>query len=181
MHNQKGEPESGSFCHRNRVKVCIALGIAGLFTAAGITLGISMWNNETNPTTATAPAPVVIPTTPSPSSDTTLAANEAQTRAGRFRGVSSTASGVISFRGIPYAEPPVGDLRFADTVPLNRTWTETFNATQFSPGCMQGLFLTLPNSTFPYGCECNYDGQALAESQKVVAVTVNYRLGVLGG
>jgi para-nitrobenzyl esterase len=37
------------------------------------------------------------------------------TRAGRVRG--TYADGVHAFRGMPYAQPPVGRLRFAAPVP----------------------------------------------------------------
>ncbi|PIK55598.1 para-nitrobenzyl esterase [Apostichopus japonicus] len=40
------------------------------------------------------------------------------------------------FRGIPYAKPPVGDLRFAKPEPMD-PWTEVYNATYFRPICWQ--------------------------------------------
>ncbi|OJJ42202.1 hypothetical protein ASPZODRAFT_137432 [Penicilliopsis zonata CBS 506.65] len=44
--------------------------------------------------------------------------------------------GVNVYRGIPYAKPPVGDLRFrAPEKPDN--WTGTLNATVFGPQCIQ--------------------------------------------
>ncbi|KAK6622889.1 hypothetical protein RUM43_008740 [Polyplax serrata] len=43
------------------------------------------------------------------------------------------------FRGIPYAEPPVGKLRFRDPVPVG-SWEGVYNATFQRPGCMQGSF-----------------------------------------
>jgi len=43
---------------------------------------------------------------------------------------------VESFRGIPFALPPVGDLRFAPPVADNRT-LGTFNATNWGPSCIQ--------------------------------------------
>ncbi|KUF98691.1 hypothetical protein AM588_10010284 [Phytophthora nicotianae] len=36
---------------------------------------------------------------------------------------------------MPYAQPPVGDLRFRNPVPLNTTWTDSKNATEYSPEC----------------------------------------------
>ncbi|KAG6956774.1 hypothetical protein JG688_00011278, partial [Phytophthora aleatoria] len=39
------------------------------------------------------------------------------------------------FLGMPYAQPPVGDLRFRNPEPLNSTWTEAKNATEYSPEC----------------------------------------------
>src|SRR4051794_20673609 len=43
---------------------------------------------------------------------------------------------VYSSRGIPYAQPPVGDLRWAAPQPLPR-WTGTLQATSFGAVCPQ--------------------------------------------
>ncbi len=40
------------------------------------------------------------------------------------------------FLGIPYAQAPVGRLRFKDPVPL-RPWTGVRNATEFGSSCLQ--------------------------------------------
>ncbi|MCX6609490.1 MAG: carboxylesterase family protein, partial [Acidobacteria bacterium] len=45
-------------------------------------------------------------------------------------------SGVRVFRGIPYAKPPVDNLRFAPPVPAG-PWDATLNAKGFGPQCMQ--------------------------------------------
>ncbi|XP_072179996.1 cholinesterase-like [Diadema setosum] len=49
---------------------------------------------------------------------------------------------VDAFLGIPYAEPPMGPLRFKPPVPKQR-WDHTFNATYFGYGCMH-----LPDKIF---------------------------------
>lgn len=46
------------------------------------------------------------------------------------------ADGTRVFRGIPYAQPPVGDLRWKPPVEAAR-WTGTRDATKFGPACMQ--------------------------------------------
>lgn len=46
------------------------------------------------------------------------------------------ADGVTSFRGIPYAEPPVGDLRWKPPVP-KAAWEGALDATHFGPACVQ--------------------------------------------
>jgi para-nitrobenzyl esterase len=46
------------------------------------------------------------------------------------------ASGVQAFLGIPFAEPPVNDLRWERPVPIKGSLGEV-NATQFMPACMQ--------------------------------------------
>ncbi len=53
---------------------------------------------------------------------------------GRVEGV--TADGVTSFKGIPFAAPPVGNLRWRDPQPV-RPWKGIKPADRFAPGCMQ--------------------------------------------
>ncbi|MGI9223245.1 MAG: carboxylesterase family protein, partial [Woeseiaceae bacterium] len=45
---------------------------------------------------------------------------------------------VIAFLGVPYAEPPVGDLRWRAPQPLTSTMPRR-DATQFAPACMQTM------------------------------------------
>src|SRR3989442_248867 len=54
---------------------------------------------------------------------------------GQLQGVE--ADGVISFKGIPFAAPPVGELRWRPPQPTPR-WTGVRHATEFGPSCMQG-------------------------------------------
>jgi para-nitrobenzyl esterase len=44
--------------------------------------------------------------------------------------------GVRSFKGIPFAQPPVGDLRWREPQPV-KNWSGVRNADQFGPRCMQ--------------------------------------------
>lgn len=48
-------------------------------------------------------------------------------------------SRVSQFLGIPFAKPPVGDLRFRKPVSI-QPWKETLQATEFTASCMQYLF-----------------------------------------
>ena len=135
------------------------------------------------------------------------------TSAGPVEGASET-DGLRVFKGIPFAQPPVGALRWQPPQPA-RTWTETRQATAFGPQCMQRrqfadmvfrangssedcLYLNiwapqvrggagLPVLVYFYGggftagdgSEPRYDGAAMAR-HGIVALTVNYRLGVFG-
>jgi para-nitrobenzyl esterase len=135
------------------------------------------------------------------------------TTAGPIEGVTDTG-GLRVFKGIPFAEPPVGALRWQPPQPLKK-WTEARLATAFGAQCMQRrqfadmvfrsngmsedcLFLNvwtpaktaaerLPVLVYFYGggfmagdgSEPRYDGAAMAR-RGIVALTVNYRLGVFG-
>lgn len=49
-----------------------------------------------------------------------------------------THKNVSTFLGVPYGQPPVGDLRWRTALPVNASGIEV-NATQFGPGCGQLL------------------------------------------
>ncbi len=123
-------------------------------------------------------------------------------------------SGIKTFRGIPFAAPPVGNLRWREPQPL-QNWSGMRKADKFGPRAMQlpifgdmnfrsdgmsedCLYLNvwtpaktgnekLPVLVYFYGggfmagdgSEPRYDGESMAR-KGIVAVTVNYRLGVFG-
>ena len=59
-----------------------------------------------------------------------------QTTSGEVHGfINETAPLVRQFLGVPYAEPPLGDLRFAP--PQTKASGPAINATAFAPSCMQ--------------------------------------------
>ena len=57
-----------------------------------------------------------------------------QTESGSVRGIAS--GDVISWKGIPYAAPPVGDLRWRVPQPV-KPWQGMLSAAKFGPSCMQ--------------------------------------------
>lgn len=141
------------------------------------------------------------------------AADRIMTKAGPVQGTTG-ADGIRTFKGIPFAAPPVGALRWQPPQPLKR-WTDVRSASAFSAQCMQRrqfadmvfrssgvsedcLYLNvwtpastrgarLPVLVYFYGggftagdgSEPRYDGAAMAR-RGIVALTVNYRLGLFG-
>ncbi|HUV69198.1 MAG TPA: carboxylesterase family protein [Terracidiphilus sp.] len=123
---------------------------------------------------------------------------------GALRGEQS--DGVNVFRGVPFAEPPVGPLRFRPPVKAKR-WTGERDATRFAAAPMQGglpaveksedcLYLNIwapqGKGPFPvyvwihgggftggYSFAPVFDGSELARAG-IICVTVAYRLGVFG-
>ena len=114
---------------------------------------------------------------------------------------------IRSYLGIPYAAPPVGDLRWRAPQPVV-PWSGVREARGFSPACAQtAVWLDHPKSedclylniwaeekarNLPvmvwihgggyYGgtaAQAGYDGHNLAK-RGVIVVTINYRLGVFG-
>jgi len=59
---------------------------------------------------------------------------EADVTGGKVSGV--VANGIVSFRGIPFAAPPVGELRWKAPQPL-KPWIGVKQATRFGPSCVQ--------------------------------------------
>jgi para-nitrobenzyl esterase len=121
------------------------------------------------------------------------------TRAGKVRGTNADV--VLAFRGIPYAQPPVGLLRFAAPVP-HEPWDGVLDAREFGPPPPQPMRLTssdewltvnvwtphvgaagLPVMVWLYGGrfttgasdESDCDGAHLAAGG-VVVVSLNYRV-----
>ncbi|WP_459722194.1 carboxylesterase/lipase family protein [Actinophytocola sp. KF-1] len=130
------------------------------------------------------------------------------------RVVVRTAAGLVAgeragrlavFRGVPYAQPPVGELRFASPRPV-RPWHGVREATAFAPPSYQtvlpgssedGLYANVwtpdtrgarPVLVYIHGggwrlgagSDPNYDGARLADRGDLVVVNFNYRLGPFG-
>jgi para-nitrobenzyl esterase len=131
-----------------------------------------------------------------------------RTASGLIAGTTGSEKGVRVFKGIPFAAPPVGRLRWRDPQPP-APWQGVRSATEFGPRCMQGqdanpttsedcLYLNVwtaapsaaerrPVIVWSYGgslrsgagSQPQYDGEALAR-KGAVFVTYNYRLGPFG-
>ena len=141
-------------------------------------------------------------------------ANQVTISNGVLEGITLPGTGVRSFRGIPFAQPPVGALRWKEPQPV-QSWSGVRKADKFGPRAMQQpvfsdmvfrsdgvsedcLYLNvwappgsagahLPVLVYFYGggliagdgSELRYDGESMA-AKGIVAVTVNYRLGIFG-
>ena len=68
---------------------------------------------------------------PSSAADTT-----AKVEGGLVQGVAE--SGLAVYKGIPFAAPPIGDLRWKAPRPLIG-WSGVRNAVRFAPACMQSM------------------------------------------
>lgn len=55
---------------------------------------------------------------------------------GSYYGIRSARYGQDFFLGMPYAQSPLGNLRYAAPQPLNTSWTGLKNATEYSLGCV---------------------------------------------
>ena len=59
-----------------------------------------------------------------------------ETTQGPIQGVTTEDAGIYTFNGIPYAAPPVDNLRWAAPASAPN-WVETRDASQFGNRCMQ--------------------------------------------
>jgi para-nitrobenzyl esterase len=127
---------------------------------------------------------------------------------GKLAGVEK--DGVKSFLGIPYAAPPIGDLRWRAPQPV-QAWQGTRAATAFGPVCRQTAdWVKMPQSedcltlnvwaparkaakpypvlvwihggglTSGHGSEWGSDGGRSIVQKGVIFVSINYRLGLFG-
>jgi para-nitrobenzyl esterase len=133
---------------------------------------------------------------------------EVRTAAGRVRGRHE--DGVTVFRGIPFAEPPVGDARFAAPRPA-RAWDGVREAFSFGPpppqdlggfrerinpadgddwltinvwtpdpGARRPVMVWIQGGAYKFGSADGYDARQIVRDGDVVVVTFNYRLGIEG-
>lgn len=118
------------------------------------------------------------------------------------------AEGMKIFKGIPFAAPPVGELRWKAPQPV-KPWTKKLTTKEYAAGPIQGepspmysedcLYLNvwtpaqrsdekLPVLVWIYGggfsfgttADPNYDCEELARKGGIVMASINYRVGQLG-
>lgn len=141
-----------------------------------------------------------------PVGDSTAGAQrQVRVTGGEIRGVEK--DGVASFKGIPFAAPPIGDLRWKAPQPV-KPWNGTREATEFGPSPMQPAFASKPSEDCLYlnvwtaakepierrpvmvyifggafnggsPCDSMFDGTKFAK-RGVVLVTIAHRVGVFG-
>ena len=61
-----------------------------------------------------------------------------KTKGGLVSGVAGKKPGITAFKGIPFAAPPVGDLRWAPPKPA-APWTGVLKGDNFSASCIQTI------------------------------------------
>jgi para-nitrobenzyl esterase len=78
-----------------------------------------------------------------PSAVTAQIADTVSLQSGRVVGVAGSDPGVMVYKGIPYAAPPIGQLRWRPPQPPHR-WDRVRLAEFFGPGCVQDLARSRP-------------------------------------
>ncbi|HEX3934101.1 MAG TPA: carboxylesterase/lipase family protein [Puia sp.] len=115
-------------------------------------------------------------------------------------------NGIAVFKGIPYAQPPMGNLRYMPPV-AHSPWADTLNTVQFGSSALQpsgaaaagsedclylNLYTPMPDhhkravviwvhgGSMTAGSGKGMNGHAFADKDDIVTITINYRLGALG-
>lgn len=186
---------------QRRISRRARLGLLGTVAALGVTVTVlatslssaSGVQPHTLPARAKSPAPVI-------SQSLTVTTDKGQIQ-GR------TTGPVDAWLGVPYAQPPVGALRWEPPEPA-ASWTGIRNAISYGNECTQlgnpridtedCLYLNVyAPAVIPAGSKLpvlfwihgggntsgsgdRFDGSLLAQSDGIIVVTINYRLGPFG-
>ncbi len=103
----------------------------------------------------------------------------AKVTGGEVQGV--VAEGISIFKGIPFAAPPVGDLRWKASAPVD-SWTGVKKADAFGPACMQAA--RSMGNTAPVSEDCLYLNvwtPAKNPNEKIPVIVWIYGGGFSGG
>ncbi|KAK6019609.1 Carboxylesterase, partial [Ostertagia ostertagi] len=101
---------------------------------------------------------------------------------------SPNGKSLTQFLGIPFAEPPIGNLRFQKPEP-KQPWRSPLNATTLPNSCIQvdpnkrlAVMVWVYGGGFYSGTSTLevYDGKTLPVEENVILVSMNYRVSVLG-
>lgn len=115
---------------------------------------------------------------------------------------------ILVYKGIPYAEPPIGNLRFK-APEKKQAWTDTLLCTSFSNPAAQfkgkigvignenclslnvyapqvssksklPVLVWVHGGSLTAGSGSGQNGHAFADTDSIITITINYRLGVFG-
>lgn len=127
-----------------------------------------------------------------------------KTDKGYIKGLNE--DGIAVFKGVPYAAPPVGPLRFKPPAE-HSVWRDTLSAQKFgaiatqnsgkkvigSEDCLslniyapkidhqkRAVLVWIHGGSMTAGAGKGQNGHAFADNDDIVTVTINYRLGVFG-
>jgi para-nitrobenzyl esterase len=127
-----------------------------------------------------------------------------KTNKGYIRGIIE--NNIAVFKGVPYAAPPLGSLRFMPPVE-HSVWKDTLSALKFgsvatqpsgnavrgSEDCLslniytpraddhkRAVLVRVHGGSMTEGAGMGENGHAFADKDDIVTVTINYRLGALG-
>lgn len=92
--------------------------------------------------------------TASPGTAGSSSAPSAKVLNGTYAGLHSSSYNEDFFLGIPYAQPPVNDLRFTVPQSLNSTFSEPRAADAYSPECVGYGVMTLPMPIMVFTLTC---------------------------
>ncbi|KAF9691276.1 hypothetical protein EKO04_010909 [Ascochyta lentis] len=104
----------------------------------------------------------------------------ARVKNGTIEGLHSTSYNQDFFLGVPFAQPPLGNLRFRQAQSLNTTWEGTRDAKEYATHCVG-----YGSGPLGGGADQRYNLSFIVEQsvkigKPIVGVSINYRLSFWG-